>query len=272
MRRFVRTALGLILVLAPAAFAQEAESGSKASASAASVESPGPDGAIIRFPGEGEELGGFLATPEGAGPYPTVVLIHEWWGLNDWVKDNARKLARLGYVALAVDLYRGRVADDRELAHELMRGLPRGRAVGDMRAAVDYLRGRPDVDSARIGAIGWCMGGGYSLALAMAEPIRAAVVCYGRPVVEPDPLRSIEGAVLGIFGADDRGIPASDVKSFQGALNKAGVSATISLYEDVGHAFMNPGNERGYSPQASERAWDEILAFLEQQLETPVTP
>ncbi|MBI4461990.1 MAG: dienelactone hydrolase family protein, partial [Acidobacteria bacterium] len=112
----------------------------------------------VRYASGNETVTGFLARPEGDGPFPAIVVIHEWWGLNDQVKGEAKKLAEQGYVALAVDLYRGRVASESDEAHELSRGLPEDRAVRDLKAAVSYLRSHRDVRGDRIGSIGWCMG------------------------------------------------------------------------------------------------------------------
>ena len=111
---------------------------------------------------------GILYTPEGKGPFPALVVIHEWWGLNDWVKEQAARLADEGYVALAVDLYRGKVATTPDEAHEIMRGVPEDRAARDLHAAVEFLKSQSNVKPDRIGSIGWCMGGGYSLDVALA--------------------------------------------------------------------------------------------------------
>ena len=104
-----------------------------------------------------------IYTPEGKGPFPGILVIHEWWGLNDWVKEQASKLSDLGYVALAIDLYRGKVATTPDEAHELMRGVPDDRANRDLHAAFEFLKSQSNVKKDRIASIGWCMGGGYSL-------------------------------------------------------------------------------------------------------------
>ncbi len=113
---------------------------------------------------------GVVYTPEGNGPFPGLIVIHEWWGLNDWVKEQASRLSDQGYVALAIDLYRGKVATTPEDAHELSRGVPEDRAAEDLGAAVAFLKSLPDVKKNRIGAIGWCMGGGYALDVALEDP------------------------------------------------------------------------------------------------------
>jgi carboxymethylenebutenolidase len=121
---------------------------------------------MVQYKSHDETVSGFLAFPEGKGPFPAVIMIHERWGLNGWVKENAKKFADKGYIALAIDLYRGQVAEDAETAHELMRGLPEDRATRDLQAAFSYLVCAP-VQHDKIGSIGWCMGGGYSLQAAL---------------------------------------------------------------------------------------------------------
>jgi carboxymethylenebutenolidase len=132
-----------------------------------------------------ETVKAILYAPAGKGPLPGIVVIHECWGLNDWVKEQAAKLADQGYAALAIDLYRGKVADDASTAHELMRGVPEDRALRDLHAAVQYLKSQPNLKQDRIGSIGWCMGGGFSLDVALQEPtLTATVINYGhwRPI------------------------------------------------------------------------------------------
>jgi carboxymethylenebutenolidase len=210
---------------------------------------------------------GLLYTPPGQGPFPGIVVIHEWWGLNDWVKEQASKLADQGYVTLAVDLYRGKVADTPELAHELMRGVPQDRATRDLVAAVVFLKSQPNVRKDRIGSIGWCMGGGYSLDVAIEEPTLAAcVINYGRLVTDPSAVQKIHAAVLGNFGAEDRGITPADVEKFENALKAAGKSVDIKIYPDAGHAFENPNNKTGYRGADASDAWRRIVSFFERTL------
>src|SRR5947209_20221786 len=121
------------------------------------------DSKNITFKSGSEDLNGILYTPSGAkanAKLPAIVVVHEWWGLNDWIKEEASKFADQGYVTLAVDLYRGKVATTPDEAHELMRGLPEDRSLRDMQAAVTFLKAQKNVNAKRIGAIGWCMGGG----------------------------------------------------------------------------------------------------------------
>src|SRR5262249_54009689 len=127
-----------------------------------------------------DEIEAFLAVPEGKGPFPAVVVIQEWWGLNDWIKDQAKHLAKEGYVALAPDLYRGKVATDPKTAQELMKGMPQDRALRDLKAATDYLAKHDSVNKDKLGVIGWCMGGGLALQTSLKDDrMVACVMCYG---------------------------------------------------------------------------------------------
>lgn len=201
----------------------------------------------VSFTSGTETVKGLLYMPAGTGKHPAVVVIHEWWGLNDWVKEQASNLAAHGYVALAVDLYRGQTASDPEMAHELMRGLPQDRGVRDLTSAVSYLKTRPDVAATKIGAIGWCMGGGYALQLAIHEPtLKAVSINYGALATDPADLGNIHAAVVGNFGGQDHGIPAASIDAFEAQLKKQGVPVSTKIYPDAGHAFENPNNKAGY--------------------------
>jgi carboxymethylenebutenolidase len=196
-----------------------------------------------------------------------LIVIHEWWGLNDWVKEQASKLADQGYVALAIDLYRGKVATTPSEAHEIMRGVPDDRAARDLKAAFDYLAAEPNIDKSHIGSIGWCMGGGYSLQMALLEPtLKADVINYGHLATEPENLKKINAAVLGIFGGQDRGIPPDDVKKFESQLKSLGKNVDIHIYPDAGHAFENPNNKEGYRAADAQDAWNKTIAWLDANL------
>jgi carboxymethylenebutenolidase len=212
-----------------------------------------------------ETVKGYLARPEGEGPFPGIIVIHEWWGQNDWVKERARALARQGYAALSVDLYRGQATADPDAAHQLSRGLPPDRALRDLRAAYAYLSGRKDVDPERIGTIGWCMGGGLALDLAAAEPrLAAAVVYYGRMPTDPATVARIKAPVLGSFGAKDQGIPPESVEAFAAALRKAGGQADVKIYPGAGHAFAS--DPKRLVPDAAKDADARTEAFLAKTL------
>ncbi|MDZ7291652.1 MAG: dienelactone hydrolase family protein [candidate division KSB1 bacterium] len=222
---------------------------------------------MVQYKSGDETVSAFLAFPEGKGPFPAIIVIHEWWGLNDWIKDNAKTFADKGYLALAIDLYRGQIATDSELAHELSRGLPEDRAIRDLRAAFAYLTSRKEVQPDKIGCIGWCMGGGYSLQAALHLPrLAACVINYGRMVTDSTMIEKINCPILGIFGGKDRGIPVKDVQAFQAACIAAGKNITVHIYPNSGHAFMNENNTRGYNAADARNAREKIFAFFEQTL------
>lgn len=215
--------------------------------------------------GQGDsKISAYLARPAGDSAAPGMILVHEWWGLNDWVKKQADRFAEQGYCTLAVDLYRGEVAKDADHAHELMRGLTDERATGDLKHAFEFLAAHKSVKDKPIGVIGWCMGGGFALRLAVAEPkLACCVVCYGKPVTDEAQLKQIKGPLLGVFGETDRGI---DVDSFKKALDKAGTRAKIEVYPGAGHGFLNETNQRGFNKEQAEKAWKEIDSFLAREL------
>jgi carboxymethylenebutenolidase len=219
----------------------------------------------VQFKSGDETVSGYLASPGTRGRHPALVVIHEWWGLNDWVKEQARKFAEQGYVALAVDLYRGKVAADPETAHELSRGLPQDRGVRDLVAAFGYLASRRDVDKNKIASVGWCMGGGYSLQLAVNEPkLAACIVNYGALPTDPAIIAKILAPMLGNFGGQDHGITPDDVHAFEKAMKAAGKSFDPKIYPDAGHAFENPNNKTGYRAEDAADAWTRMVNFLKQ--------
>jgi len=210
-----------------------------------------------------DTVSAYLCVPEGTGPFPAVMVIHEWWGLNDWVRQSAGRLSAEGYITLAIDLYRGRAAGSSEEAHELMRGVPEDRAARDLSSAFAYLRGMKSVIPGKIGSVGWCMGGGYSLEAAVTIPeLSATVICYGRLVTDSAAIAGIRASMLGIFGARDRGIPEASVRDFEKSGREMGKDINVTIYPRAGHAFMNPGNTDGYRKEDAEDAWGRIVAFF----------
>ena len=237
----------LVLALSPSSFAAE--------------------GKAVTYKSGDETVSGMLYTPGGKGPFPAVIAIHEYWGLNDWVKEQASKLGDLGYVTLAVDLYRGKVGTTPDEAHELMRGVPEDRAKRDLRAAFDYLASQANVKKDRIGSVGWCMGGGYSLDVALLEPtLSADVIHYGHLATDPAELKKINAPILGIFGGQDRGITPDDVKKFQQAMEQLGKKVEVKTYPDAGHAFENPNNKMRYRAEDTADAWKRTVDFLNKTL------
>ena len=238
---------------------------------AAAVAPASPAGAAeeaVTFKSGSETASGLLVTPEGGGPFPAVLVIQEWWGLNDWVKEQARRLAKEGYAALAVDLYRGKVTADPDQAHQLMMGLSPDQAMRDLKAALAHLRARPNVDKDDVGVVGWCMGGRYALALATEDPQLAAVVAYyGAPPTEAEAIARIKAPVLGNFGGEDKGPSPEQVKAFEEAMKKAGKTVDLKIYPGAGHAFANENNPwKGYREEAAKDAWARTLAFFGKHL------
>ena len=221
------------------------------------------DGKSVSYKSGDETVQSVLYTPAGKGPFPALIVIHEWWGLNDWVKEQASKLADQGYVALAVDLYRGKVATTPDMAHEIMRGVPEDRAKRDLHAAFEFLAYQPNVKKDHIGSIGWCMGGGYSLDVALQEPTLAAtVINYGHLATDTDALKKINAPILGLFGGQDRGITPDDVHKFEAAMKQLGKKIDVKIYDDAGHAFENPNNKDGYRAADATDAWKRTADFL----------
>ena len=221
----------------------------------------------VSYQSGSETVSAYVALPSGGGKHSALIVIHEWWGLNDWVKKQAENFASQGYLALAVDLYRGQSAKTPDEAHVLMRGLPDDRGLRDLEAAFAYLTSRPDVEANKIGSIGWCMGGGWSIKLAEDQPKLAAfVVNYGSLPTDPAIVAKIKAPMLGNFGAEDKGIPPSSVEAFEAAMKKDGKSPDIKIYQGAGHAFQNPGNKDGYRPEATADANKRIDNFFTKTL------
>jgi carboxymethylenebutenolidase len=203
-------------------------------------------------------------------PMPAVIMIHEWWGLNEHIKNQADILAKEGYVVLAVDLYRGEVAADSNRAMELTSSVRNNSAsaIDNLQSAVNYVKSLEMVDGSRIASLGWCFGGDWSLQLALnssENPLAATIVYYGRPVTDTASLSSISWPILGIFGDQDQAIPVESVKQFTSALNASGVTNEIYLYEGVGHAFANPSGDN-YAPKETADAWQKTIGFLRTYL------
>jgi carboxymethylenebutenolidase len=210
---------------------------------------------------------GFLAMPKAEGKYPAVVMIHEWWGLNDNIKEMAKSLAAEGYVVLAVDLYNGKVGKNSTEAGQLagaVRSNP-AQAIENMKSAVQYLKSLDNVDDNRIASMGWCFGGAMSLQLALNEPLNATVIYYGSLETNASKLSVIKWPVLGIFGEKDTSIPVDTVRKFESALNELGIENEIYVYPNVGHAFANPSG-MNYAPNETKDAWKKTVEFLDRNL------
>lgn len=222
---------------------------------------------MIKLKSGDEEIPAFLAIPKVEGKFPAIVLIHEWWGLTDWEKENAIRFASKGYVSIAVDLYRGKIAKTPEEARSYMQSLSTDKVVRDVKSAVEYLKSRDDVLPDKIGIIGWCMGGGFALRSLIEIPdFTAGVICYGRLVEDEKQLEKINAPILGIFAEKDRGIPPEAVKNFEERMKKLGKKIEVKIYPDVNHAFMNPNNKSNYDEISTKNAWDLIDKFFKANL------
>jgi carboxymethylenebutenolidase len=223
-------------------------------------------GVKVRLMGSQKPYDGYLARPSGAGPFPGIIVIMEWWGVNDQIMKVADRLAAEGYVALVPDLYHGRVATDPEKAHELMRGLDPAEALVDLGNAISYLRDIPIVGQARVGSVGFCMGGGLSLQLALHQKdLAGAVMFYGEPVTDKAVLKGVSGPVLGLFGQEDEGIPKEKVEAMANGLNEVGKGCQVKIYSGAGHAFFNE-TRPSFNAQAAADAWKRTLAFFKAHL------
>ena len=212
---------------------------------------------------------GYIVAPEGEGPFPAVLLIHEWNGLVDRVRQVADAFADEGYVALAADMYSSRIGTSREENMVLMQetqGDP-GRVIANLDAAVRYLRSRPDV-TGKVAAMGWCFGGGVALSFALGgDSHEGTAIFYGRLIEDPDVLASIDHPVYGTFAEMDGGIPPDQVNRFAEALRTAGVENDIHIYDDVNHGFwlwVDRDPETAAGPASD--AWTRLKAYLKRVL------
>ncbi len=210
----------------------------------------------------GRSVSGALAMPSGkvkAG----VLLIHEWWGLNDQIKSVAAELANQGYMALAVDLFEGKVASNADEAKAYSGGVDPVAATDTVKSWVEWLRNN-EKGTGKVGAIGWCFGGGWSLNASLVTPVDATVIYYGRVNKKAHELAALKGPVLGHFGTLDKYINAEMVGGFEMAMSKSGKRFTTHWYE-ADHAFANPTGNR-YDAGDAKVAWERTLAFLAQYL------
>jgi carboxymethylenebutenolidase len=215
--------------------------------------------------GSDGSLSGYMARPDSAEPLPAVVVIQEWWGLNEHIRDVARRFATQGFVALAPDLYDGVSTTEPDEAQKLAMDLDRVAAVQEIDQAASFLQAQTYVAGEQVGVVGFCMGGGLALeAGRVSETVGAVVAFYGRPL-EPPQAAEIQAPVLGLYGAEDGGIPVTDVEAMEAALNDAGIANELHIYDGAGHAFFNDTRE-SYRPEAAEDAWQRTLTWFNEHL------
>jgi carboxymethylenebutenolidase len=215
---------------------------------------------------------GYFSSPEDMfEPLPAVIMIHEWWGLNDNVKAMADRLAAEGYIVFAVDLYGGAVAKSPAEARELMMSVVEDPefANNNIRAAYEFVTST--AGAPRVGSLGWCFGGGWSLNTAKLFPndLDASVIYYGQVTDDDEQLRPIEVPILGLFGAEDRGISVESVNAFRATLERLRKNYDIHIYPGAGHAFANPSGQN-YDAKVADDAWRRTLEFLDLHLSVNV--
>ncbi len=222
---------------------------------------------MIEFPINAHTAPGYLARPGDRQAHPGVVVIQEWWGLVPHIKDVAERLAREGFVALAPDLYHGQAADEPDEARKLAMALDAQRAVQEIAAAARYLKKLQDVAPPKVGAVGWCMGGGLSLSTAAhhADLIGAAVAFYGRPLTAGDTAK-LQVPVLGLYAEHDHGIPVEAVHAFETEMSKQQVPHEVHIYPGTSHAFFNDTRPQIYQASAAQDAWQKTLAWFRTYL------
>lgn len=225
------------------------------------------DGKMVKFSVQGgPQAAGYFVPPKG-GSKTAVVMIHEWWGLNNNIKETAERLGKeTGYGVLAADLYEGKIAKTPDEAGKAMQAVDESRAKAVVAAAVQALRGGALSKATKVGTVGYCFGGGWSLRTALAAPagVQACVVYYGMPVTDVATLKSLKAPVLMIHPKKDRWITQKVVDDFRAAMKAAGKSLAVEQY-DADHAFANPSNP-GYRAKDAEDAWRKTLAFFKKNL------
>lgn len=224
---------------------------------------PAAKGSMIDIKVGDQTSQAYVSKPKGKAKGGLLVL-HEWWGLTDWVKHMADQLADQGYLALAVDLYKGKSTDNPDEARQLMQSKDEkwGDAVEE--AGLEWLKANDG--GAKVATIGWCMGGGESLKASLNDPkdVTATVMFYGFPIMDVARLKTLKGPILGLWGNQDKAIPPEKVAEFDKALTEAGVKHEFHAY-DAGHGFANPSSG-AYKTDAAKDAWEKTKAFLRKNL------
>lgn len=220
-----------------------------------------------RLPGVGgPDVRAYVARPATPGPHPAVILIHEFWGLNESITEKADLLAEAGYFVVAPDVFRGSATGYIPRAIYQVVSTPAEQVNADLDTVFAWLAAQPDVAGRRVAIAGFCFGGRASLLYSLHNNrLAGTVIFYGGPVTDVERLRALPGPVLGIFGGADNSIPLDEVRAFEAGLEQAGVPHQITVYDGQPHAFVSSveGIKAG---GAQGRAWDEMLTFLQATL------
>ncbi len=223
----------------------------------------------VSYPGEGVRLAGFLARPNDEKPRPAVVVIHEWWGLNDHIKDVAQRFSKAGYIAVTPDLYSRlghKVTKDPAEAAKLMESLQSQHALKDLNATTQHLKTLPFVDAWKIGAVGFCMGGTFALMVAAHNSdIKASVSFYGQ-IPPTDSLKYLVAPILYIHGGQDAWILKREAERLAQGLKQFGRPGEVKIYPDCPRAFFNDTRPEVYRPNEAQDAWQRTLAFFATHL------
>lgn len=222
-------------------------------------------GTMVQFPVNGTETDGYLALPDGGGP--GVIVLQEWWGLVPHITGVVVRFAAEGFVALAPDLFHGRTATSADAAGKLMMALEIDEAERDMRGAIRYLRERPETTGAKVGTVGFCMGGALSLfAASKNASVGACVVFYGgHPNVKPD-LPNLQAPVLGLYGEKDGFVTPAVVRELESRLAALGKRHEMHIYPGADHAFFNDERPEVYQAEAARDAWERTIGFFKGEL------
>ncbi|HEY3474952.1 MAG TPA: dienelactone hydrolase family protein [Anaerolineales bacterium] len=269
MRVFKRVLFGLLIlfitliILVAGSIAVDSVVGAGRLDRIANTTIPGTD--------SGPDVHAYVAQPAGEGPFPAVIMIHEFWGLNDAIVSKADLLAEEGYLVIAPDTFRGSTTGWIPRAiYQVISTRPEN-VNADLDSVYAWLESQPDVDPARIAIAGFCYGGRTSLAYSLHNNrLAATVIFYGSPETDPAILKTLPGPVLGIFGGADQSIPVEQVNAFKRALAEAGVPHEIMVYEGQPHAFVEDA-EGIKAGGVQGEAWDQMLGFLEAHLDNKAT-
>jgi len=265
-----RTLLAFRLALGAGALAALAGSPARAQVTSSIPDAilgkaPPPSGQTVHYVPGDSLTRGYLAVPPGRGPFPALILIHEWNGLVDRVRQVADAFAAHGYIALAADLYQGRTGsspeENRRLATEARRNM--AAVIANLDAAQRFLRARPDV-TGKVGVMGWCFGGGVALSYGLGgQHHEATAMFYGSLVTDPAELRKLSHPIYGTFAGQDQGIPPDQVRRFAAVLDSLGISNDIHIYDGVGHGFwLYVDQDPATRQQPAQDAWDRLMRFL----------